>query len=78
LACIASCQASGVSSDALGRKLGLQALAGLVQVGGITRDKRHLRALLQEGLRTGQADAFAAASDQNVLVLKLQIHEGAL
>jgi hypothetical protein len=46
----------------------MQFLQGIVQVGRVTRDQRDLRAFFQKGVSASQANAFAAASDQNMLV----------
>ncbi len=57
----------------LGKRLD-QRLAALLQVLQIARDQAHTRALAQEAQRAGQADALAAAGDENVPVLELEIH----
>ena len=53
---------------------GVQRLLGAFQVVRVARHQRDARALGQKGLGTGQANAFAAASDQNMVVIELQVH----
>jgi len=55
-----------------------QRLAAPLQVLQVARHEAHARALLQEAERAGQADALAAAGDENVLVLELEIHRVSL
>ena len=54
--------------DAFSRKVDVQFLQGIVQVDRVTRDQRDPRAFFQKGVSASQANAFAAASDQNMLV----------
>jgi hypothetical protein len=61
-------QIGGHRVDAFGRKVGMQFLQGIVQVGRVTRDQRDLRAFFKEGVSASQANTFAAAGDQNMLV----------
>ena len=75
VACIAQIGRHGV--DAIGSKTGLQFLQRMVQIGRVTGHQRHLGPFLQKSLGAGQADAFAAAGDQNMLVAQVQVH-GAL
>jgi hypothetical protein len=73
-------QVGGVDRDAaLGlRMLLAQGLLAALQVGDVARDEAHARAFAQEAQRAGQADALAAAGDENVLVLELEVHEKVL
>lgn len=43
------------------------------EVGRVTGHDRHPRALGQEGVRTGQADAFAPAGDQDEAVGEVEV-----
>ena len=56
---------------ALGRAQGGQEVVDLLLAGGGEGD---LRALAQESLDDGGADAAGAAGDQNYLVLQFEIH----
>ncbi|MNT81238.1 hypothetical protein D3C72_2208090 [compost metagenome] len=58
------------------RERGEQRLLALLQVLQVARDQAHARAFAQETQRAGQADALAAAGDENVLVLELEVHVG--
>jgi hypothetical protein len=40
----------------------------------VPRDERHMGTFFQENTGASQTDAFAAAGDQDMLLLKLQIH----
>ncbi|MDT4844742.1 hypothetical protein FQZ97_787110 [compost metagenome] len=60
------------------RERGEQRLLALLQVLQVARDQAHARAFAQEAQRAGQADALAAAGDENVLVLELEVHVGVL
>jgi hypothetical protein len=53
-------------------------LAALLQVLQIARDEAHARAFAQEAQRAGEANALAAAGDENVPVLELEIHVSVL
>ena len=51
-----------------------QRLAALFQVLQVAGDEAHAGPLAEEPQRAGQADALAAAGDENVLVLELEVH----
>ena len=61
-------QIGGHGVDALGGKCGLQLGACGLEVGAVTRDQAHTGAFGQKAPRTGQANAFAAAGDEDVFV----------
>ncbi|MCY1524624.1 hypothetical protein D9M68_595660 [compost metagenome] len=73
-------EVGGVQADAAFglRERGDQRLLALLQVLQVARDQAHARAFAQEAQRAGQADALAAAGDENVLVLELEVHVGVL
>jgi hypothetical protein len=43
-------------------------------MGWVARDQRYPGAFVEKASGTGQTDAFAAAGDEDVLALKLQVH----
>jgi len=46
----------------------------LIEIRLVTRDQADARAFAQKTERASQADAFAAAGDEDVLVFELEVH----